>query len=140
MGNEAMTEAVNLIKQGVAPRVPQDESKATYEPPCDDRVASIDSSKPVNEVYNLIRGCDPQPGAFIMYRGKRIRFYDTRKKSLPAKEGAGQVVAIERGGIEIAVQGGVITVGKLRVDKGEKMGPIEFTQSVGVKVGDRFGN
>src|SRR3972149_388106 len=39
MGVHAMVEAVDLIKKGRAPRIPQDDSKATYEPPCDDRVA-----------------------------------------------------------------------------------------------------
>jgi len=139
MGIEAIVEAVDLVKKGKAPRIPQDESKATYEPPCDDRVASIDFAKPVDEIYNLIRGCDPQPGAYTTVKGKRIRFYDARKKSLPAGEGAGEIVAIGKEGLEIAVQGGLIVVGKLRVDKGEKVGPLEFAQSVGIKVGDRLG-
>src|SRR3989304_7464251 len=36
MGIDAIVEAVELIKTGKAPRIPQDESRATYEPPCDD--------------------------------------------------------------------------------------------------------
>jgi methionyl-tRNA formyltransferase len=139
MGIGAIVEAVDLIKKGKAPRIPQDESQATYEPPCDDRVASIDFSKPIDEVYNLIRGCDPQPGAYSAVKGKRIRFYDARKRSLAAGEGAGEVVAIGKEGLEIALQGGIIVVGKLKVDKGEKVGPIEFAQSAGLKVGNRLG-
>ena len=139
MGIEAIVEAVDLIKKGKAPRIPQDESQATYEPPCDDRVASIDFAKPVNEIYNLIRGCDPQPGAYTTFKEKRIRFYDARKRALQAGEGAGEIAAIEKEGLEIALQGGIIIVGKLKVDKGEKIGPIEFAQSIGLKVGDRLG-
>ncbi len=45
MGVDAMVEAVELIKKGKAPRIPQDDSKATYEPPCDDRVAFVDFEK-----------------------------------------------------------------------------------------------
>jgi len=139
MGVEAIVEAVDLIKHGKAPKIPQDDSKATYEPPCDDRVASIDFTKPVDEVYNLIRGCDPQPGAHTTYQGKRIRFYDARKKLVSTGKGAGEVVAIEEGGLQVVVQGGVIVVGKLRVDKGDKLGPVEFAQSVDLKIGDRLG-
>ena len=36
MGIDAMVEAVDLIKSGNAPALVQDESKATYEPPCRD--------------------------------------------------------------------------------------------------------
>ena len=42
LGIDAITEAIDLVKSGKAPRIPQDNSLATYEPPCDDKVASID--------------------------------------------------------------------------------------------------
>jgi methionyl-tRNA formyltransferase len=139
MGVEAIVEAVDLIKKGKAPSIPQDHSKATYEPPCDDRVAAIDFTKPVGEIYNLIRGCDPQPGAYTSFKEKRIRFYDAKKKLLSEGKGIGEIVAIGKGGLEIALPGGIIAVGKLRVDKGEKVGPLEFAQTIGIKVGDQLG-
>src|SRR5258708_15243857 len=43
MGVDAMMEAVDLVKAGKAPRIKQDESKATYEGPCGPGNASIDS-------------------------------------------------------------------------------------------------
>lgn len=139
MGIEAIAEAVELIKNGKAPRIPQDDSKATYEPPCDDRVASIDFTKPVGAIYNLIRGCDPQPGAYTIYKGKKIRFYDARKKGETEEKRPGEIVAIEKEGFEIAVPGGILLVGKLRVDKGDKIGPLELAHAVDLKVADRLG-
>ncbi len=139
MGVDAMVEAVELIKKGKAPRIPQDDSKATYEPPCDDRVASVNFEKPAKGVYNLIRGCDPQPGAYTTYRGKRVRFYEAKMSSSPVHKEPGEIVSIEEGSIQIAVKDGIVQIGKLRVDKGEKIGPAEFVGSIGVKVGDRFG-
>lgn len=140
MGVEAIMEAVDLIKRDKAPRISQDESKATYEPPCDDQVASIEFEKPIDEVYNLIRGCDPQPGAYTTFRGKRVRLYDARMNPSPIEKRRGEIISIEEGGLGIAVKGGAIKISKLRVDKGEKIGSVEFAQSVVVKVGDRFGN
>ena len=139
MGIEAIIEAVELIKKGKAPRIPQDESKATYEPPCDDRVASTDFEKPIRDVYNLIRGCDPQPGAYARFKGKRVRFYDARMEPSESGKKPAEVLAIETGNLTLTAKGGVLRIGKLRVDKGEKIGPMEFAQSVGAKVGDRFG-
>lgn len=139
MGIDAIIESVELIKTGKAPRIPQDESQATYEPPCDDRVASVNFEKPIKEIYNLIRGCDPQPGAYTTFKGKRIRFYDARMLPSSIDKPPGEIVLIEEGSLRVAVKGGVIQVGKLRVDKGEKIGPIELTQLVDLKIGDRFG-
>jgi len=139
MGVDAMVEAVELIKKGKAPRISQDDSKATYEPPCDDRVASVNFEKSIKDIYNLIRGCDPQPGAYTTYQGKRVRFYEAKMSSSAIYQQPGEIVSTEEGSVQIAVKGGVIRIGKLRVDKGEKMGPAEFAKSIGAKVGDRFG-
>jgi methionyl-tRNA formyltransferase len=139
MGIEAIIEAVGLIKKGKAPRIPQDESKATYEPPCDDRVASIDFEKSIHDIYNLIRGCDPQPGAYTTFKGKKVRIYDARMSPGASGKRPGEIIAVEEKGLQIAAKGGTIKVGKLRVDKGEKTGPVEFARSVDAKIGDRFG-
>jgi methionyl-tRNA formyltransferase len=139
MGVDAMAEAVELIKKGKAPRIPQDDSKATYEPPCDDRVASVNFEKSIKDIYNLIRGCDPQPGAYTIYQGKRVRFYEAKMSPSAIHKQPGEIVSIEEGYVQIAVKGGVIQIGKLRADKGEKIGPAEFAKTIGMKVGDRFG-
>jgi methionyl-tRNA formyltransferase len=139
MGVDAMVEAVELIKKGKAPRIPQDDSEATYEPPCDDRVASVSFEKPIKDIYNLIRGCDPQPGAYTTYQGKRVRFYEARISSSAIHKQPGEIISIEEVSVQIAVKGGMIQIGKLRVDKGEKIGPLEFAKSVALKIGDRFG-
>jgi methionyl-tRNA formyltransferase len=155
MGVDAMVEAVELIKKGKAPRISQDDSKATYEPPCDDRMASVNFEKPAKDVYNLIRGCDPQPGAYTTYfpspfpsplrgegkgEGKKVRFYEAKMSSSPVHKEPGEIVSIEEGGIQIAVKDGIVQIGKLRVDKGEKIGPAEFAKVIGANVGDRLGN
>src|SRR4030042_2376058 len=130
MGVDAIVESVEMIKRGGAPRISQDESKATYEPPCDDKVASVDFDKSINDIYNLIRGCDPQPGAYTIFKGKRVRFYDAKKGLLTIEKRFGEIVSIEEKSLQIAVKGGIIKIGKLRVDKGEKIGPMEFAQLV----------
>jgi methionyl-tRNA formyltransferase len=139
MGVEAMVEAVQLIKKGKAARILQDDSKATYEPPCDDRVASIDLDKSIIDIYNFIRGCDPQPGAFTTLKWKKVRFYDAKMSLSTIEKPTGEIVNFEEGFLQIAVREGIIKVGKLRVDKGERIDPIEFAKMFGLKIGDRLG-
>lgn len=137
LGVEATVEAVELIKGGKAPRIPQDESQATYEPPCDDRVASVDFEKPIEDIYNFIRGCDPQPGAYTTLKGKKVRLYDAKMDLLTVDKPSGEIVSIDARGIQIAVKGGLIRIGKLRLNQGEKIGPIELAQLVDLQSGDR---
>ena len=138
LGVEAIGEAVDLIKAGNPPRLVQDESKATYDPPCRDEHAKIDWSKPAPQVYNLIRGCDPQPGAHTTYNGKMVRIFDARMQSGNNTAPAGQVNGIGAEEITIALNGGTLTAKRLR-GEGAKISGAEFAKQVDLKVGDRLG-
>jgi methionyl-tRNA formyltransferase len=138
LGIEAIAEAVELIKTGNPPRVVQDESKATYDPPCRDEHAKIDWSKPAQEVYNLIRGCDPQPGAHTTWEGKMVRIFDARLQNGATSAAAGQITGIDGEEITVALSGGTLTVKRMR-GEGAKISAAEFAKQVDLKVGDRLG-
>jgi methionyl-tRNA formyltransferase len=91
MGVDAMLEAVDLVHQGKAPKIPQDEALATYEGWCKKDDVQIDWSRPVDEVWNLIRGADPQPGAWTTYQGQEVQIYTARKSTDPAAGQPGEV-------------------------------------------------
>ena len=139
MGIEAIVEAVELIKAGDAPKIKQDESLATYEPPCDETYAGIDWSKPASDVYNLIRGCDPQPGAYSTLGRRKVKFYkavllDTAQATPP-----GQIISIGDGEVIVALNGGALKVGKMKGEKGGKISADEFARGAGLEAGMRFG-
>jgi methionyl-tRNA formyltransferase len=138
MGVDAIVESVALIKSGQAPKLPQDDSLATYESPCDDRVAEVDWSKPASDVYNLIRGCDPQPGAYSTIKGSKVRFYNARLLEATTDKVPGEIVDINAGTMVVALDGGTLGIGKIRDAAGAKMEAAEFAKSVDLKVGMRF--
>jgi methionyl-tRNA formyltransferase len=138
LGIEAISEAVDLINAGNAPRIVQDESKASYDPPCRDEHAKIDWSKPAQEVYNLVRGCDPQPGAHTTYNCKMVRVFDARLQNGAHTTPAGQVIGIGAEEVNIALNGGMLTVKRMR-GEGGKISGAQFAKEVNLKVGDRLG-
>jgi len=82
-----MLESVDLVKVGRAPRIKQDESKATYEGRCGADNARIDWGKPWQQIDRVIRGCNPAPGAWTMLDGKTLKVFEA--KPLPAKDPKG---------------------------------------------------
>jgi methionyl-tRNA formyltransferase len=117
LGIETMIEAVDLIEAGKAPALVQDESQATYEPPCRDEHAKIDFARPAREVFNLVRGCDPQPGAYAELNGKRVRLYDAALEATPADGAPGTIVTIAADAMRIALGGGAqLAVKRARID------------------------
>src|SRR2546422_7748963 len=114
LGVRAVLDAVALIREGRAPRVPQDESRASYDPLCRDEHARIDWSRPAAEVHNLIRGCDPQPGAHTVWRGAPLRLYEPRRVEAHARAAPGTVLAIDADGLTIAACDGALRCARAR--------------------------
>ena len=136
MGVAAMLESVDLVRDGKAPRIDQDHSKKTYESWCRKADAKIDWSKPADEVYNLIRGTNPQPGAWTTHAGNEVQVFDSAAAA-SASGAAGQVVAIDDDGIVVAAgsNGGVL-IKRVRPAGGAKITAGEFASAANLKVGD----
>ncbi|MEE8421622.1 MAG: methionyl-tRNA formyltransferase [Dehalococcoidia bacterium] len=131
IGIEMLVEAVGLVREGKAPRVDQDHSQATYEPPIGAEHGIVDFSRPGPVVYNHIRGCDPQPGASVSLNGEVLRLFTPSYAVGHPDEDPGAVTAVVDGAIEVAVVGGTLTIGRVQAEGARKVPAAEL-----VKVGD----
>lgn len=139
LGVQAILESVELIKKEEAPKIPQEESLATYEPPCDDKVAHIDWNRPAQEIDRLVRGCDPQPGAYVLQESEKVRLYKAKLISEPTEAAPGTILQVNEQGMQIALSGGKLNVGKIRAGTGKKLSAAEFANEKGLKQGDLLG-
>ena len=138
LGVSATLEAIDLIRSGKAPKIPQDETKATYESWCRRANAEIDWSRSANEVYNLIRGCNPQPGAWTTYNGEEVQIFDCE---LTVGSGRfGRVCAIDDTSFTINSGLGGIRISRVRLGKSGKISSGEFIQDRKIELGSRFGS
>jgi len=135
LGVRTCVDAVGLVREGRAPRVQQDEALATYDPLLTDAHAAIDWSRPVATVHDLIRGCDPQPGAHTSFGGTRLRLYDPHR--VDGAGAPGTVVAVDAAGITIAAQGGAVRCARAR-DGGAKAAAAEVARALGIAAGARL--
>jgi methionyl-tRNA formyltransferase len=137
MGVDAMMEAIDLVRAGKASRIPQDDSQATYESWCRKADAKIDWSKPAAAVYNLIRGTDPQPGAWTLVGGQEVQIYDSAPGQGSGEPGT--VLRVADDSFEVAAQDGSIVVKRVRPQGGKKMDAGAFAKEAGLQQGARLG-
>jgi methionyl-tRNA formyltransferase len=139
LGIAALLEAVDLVRAGKAPKIAQDESQATYEGWCKEEHVQIDWHKPLQEVWNLIRGADPQPGAWTTYNGATLQMYDAKKHVGTTTGQPGEVTAVSEASFTVAATGGQIEVLRVRPAGGQKISAAAFVHSVGLRPGTQLG-
>ena len=137
LGVDAVLEAAELVRAGDPPRIGQDNSRATYESWCRKADAKIDWQRSVREVYNLIRGTNPQPGAWTTLAGRTLQIFDCAK--VEAYGRPGEVAAVTDAGIIVVAGLGGILAKRVRYDGGAKLAATAFAAEHSLEVGTRLG-
>ncbi len=77
LGGELLDLSLERIRDpGFTPE-PQDESRATYCGKLSTDLAKIDWTRPARDIHNLVRGCNPAPGAWTLFRGQTLKIWKT---------------------------------------------------------------
>jgi methionyl-tRNA formyltransferase len=137
LGVETMLEAVRLVREGKAPRIPQDIEQGEYEPVC--KSMSIDWMYPVGIVYNVIRGCNPSPGAATVYRNQALKVFDCERRYASGRQAPGTILQVGAEGLLVAANGGAVLIKRVQPEGAAKMNIEEFTSMYGGRVGDKLG-
>ena len=136
MGIEAIKESIELIRQGKAPRIPQDEAQATYEGLCTQ--AAIGWNEPAQKIYNLIRGTNPQPGATTRLGDTQFKVFDSELRTGDVKGTPGEVIEITESGFLVVAQEGAILIKRVQPKGSPKITAADFAAQSGLKLGDQL--
>ena len=139
MGVKAMLEAADLVVKNQHRETVQDEAQATYEGWCRKAEARINWANHADFVYNLIRGCNPAPGAWTTLEGKELQVFDARKhpvRTFGAVKGKiGEVVEVGADSFQVTSQGGRIEVLRAKLGDGKKVAAAELLSSGAIRAG-----
>ena len=143
MGVAALLEAADLIAAGRARATPQDHSCASYEGWCRSAEAKINWHTHVDLIYDLIRGCDPAPGAWTLWNSEKLQLFETRKHAVrtfsQVSGNVGTITALGDRSFRVAAHGGEIEVSKVKHgDRGKVPAP-QFCAEAGIHPGTLLG-
>jgi len=143
MGVAAMLDAADLVVAGRHKEIVQDESQASYEGWCREAEARINWANPVDFVYNVIRGCNPAPGAWTTLNGVKLQVFDARKHRVQTfgavKGKIGEVSEVGAQSFSVTAQGGRIEILKAKLGDGKKISAAELAASAGIHAGTLLG-
>jgi methionyl-tRNA formyltransferase len=143
IGAALMVETLRGLETGQVRPTPQDHAQATLAPILNKEDGRMDFSRSATHLFNRLRGFQPWPGAFTMFKGKTLQVHRAEPRQHAAKLTAG----------EVAVEGTRLLVG-CRRDKGNdtalelieiqlegkrRMSAQEFINGYRPKSGDHLG-
>jgi methionyl-tRNA formyltransferase len=139
MGVAAMLEAADLVIAGKYQELVQDETRASYEGWCREGEARVNWASHVDFIHNLIRGCDPAPGAWTTHNGEKLQLFGSKKhlvRTFGAVKGKiGEVTAVGASSMLITAQGGQIEIAKGKLGNGKKVSPLDLGIAAGTILG-----
>lgn len=75
-GGKLVLEAIDLLELGEAPRVKQDDTKATHVKTLDKSIGEIDFTMTAVEIERRIRGLNPWPSAYTFLNGQSLKIWE----------------------------------------------------------------
>lgn len=101
LGAQALSEAVEALRNGTASRTPQDASRQTYASMLSREMSPIDWNRTARQINCQVRGLIPWPCATTELAGQRFKIYETALGRETAAA-PGTVLSAGKQGIEVA--------------------------------------
>jgi methionyl-tRNA formyltransferase len=132
IGAQLLVKTVKGLSEGRLSETPQNSkfkiqnSELKHAPKIFTETCTIDWNKPVDEVYNLIRGLAPYPAAFTFLQGKKLKIYKAEKKIEQPAEQASDFKTDEKSYLYFACTNGYISILELQLEGKKKMDIASF--------------
>lgn len=145
LGGKALLEALTLIKEGKAERIPQPEEGATYVGMIEKSFGQMDFNRSATELERLVRGLNPWPSAYTKWKGKILKFWDTDavfSKEMEQTYGNcenGTVVLAEKEHFFIKCKEGFLQINELQPEGKKWMCCSEFLRGYPLEAGIKLG-
>lgn len=139
LGSKSVIKALKAIENGTYTRTKQDETKATHTKFFNKESGLIDFNKTADEIVNLVRGLNPWPVAYFMYKGEKIQVYSAENKNSVYNAEPGTVVSADKKtGLIVNVNGGSVRLNTLKKSGGKLMPDTDFLNGNRILPGEKL--
>ena len=121
MGKALLLRTLPDIIDGKNKRLNQDLSEVTYAYNIKREEEHIDFSKTRREIFNLIRGLNPIPGAYILLNDEVIKVYSSKIGKSSTDNDIGKIVSVDKEGISVMCKDGIIILTEIKPSGKRKM-------------------
>lgn len=115
MGAKLLIETLPSVFDGLAPRIKQEEEKATYAPMVFKKDGHLDFTKSPKALEQLIRGFNSWPGTYAIYGEENMKIWEGQDLDKENAMAAGTISKVCSQGIEVSAGGGTLQITKMQM-------------------------
>jgi len=143
LGADLITRSLEVMKVGRSEFRKQDEALVTFAPKLSPEDGHIDWKRKSLEIQNQVRGLTPKPGAFTMFKEKRLEILEillnTEYRIQNTEEVPGLVVSIDKNkGPVIRTSDGSLVLLKVKPQGKKEMSGQEFLRGYRLEAGEKL--
>lgn len=135
LGADLLLETLEGLQRNEVERKAQDHSAATYAPQLDRETGRVDWNSDAKSIYNLIRGTNPWPGCYTVYKGERMKLWEAKVLEQKSRGTAGKVLEAGHGGMLVQAGSGTLLVTKIQMPSSRVMTVDEYLRGNSLETG-----
>lgn len=139
IGAGLLIEGLSAIEKGGIKAIPQDNSKSSYAPMLKKEDGQIDWTKGAEDIYNMVRGMDPWPGAFTYYKGELWKVWKVRHGDT-GKGRPGEILTADKDRIDVVSKDSVISILEIQPANKKRMPVSDFLRGNKIEKGIILGS
>lgn len=145
IGGPAVLEAMELMEEGIAPRIPQNDAMANYVTTIDKSFGKVKFSEDAVRIERLIRGLNPWPGTFTYIDGKMLKLWDAEvceDYQCPRDVGniPGTITEVNKDDFVVLCGNGALRVLKVQIEGKKQMNCSDFLRGFKLQKGTVLGD
>ena len=138
IGAKTLLQTIQQIAEGSVVRTKQNDAESTYAPLLTKELEKINWLLPATEIYNLVRGLNPWPVAFSIFKGKKLKIWQTKVVDIVATGEIGTVLSITETGFTVQTGKGILEILELQPESKRKMTAKDFVCGNQIAINDKL--
>lgn len=136
IGADLIIETLNgIYNKKISPKK-QDDTVSTYAPTLNKKLGHINWNMDCRDIYNLIRGVTPWPGAYCNYNDSILKIWKAYIKSFDKITNPGEIISLSKEGIEVGCKVGSLLITEIQGIGSKRMDAFSYLNGHNINKGE----
>lgn len=140
LGADLLIKAIELLASGKAKKIEQNHDKATYCGKINREIARINWSSDAETIHNLVRGLNPKPAAWTIFKDQNIKLWKTAlfNEDLEYLPEPGEIFRFRKKRLLAGTGKGILEILEIQPENRKIMDGTEFINGYRIGMGEKF--